>query len=45
MIPATKSWVIEASVSAPYRIIGIDGGMMTASEAEEEVTAAAKVAE
>ena len=26
----------------PYRIMGMDGGMMTASVAEEDVTAAAK---
>ena len=41
MMPATKSCTIEVPESAPYRIIGIEGGMMMASEAEDEVIAAA----
>src|SRR5210317_743719 len=41
MIPATKSWTTELSDMTAYRIMGIDGGMMMAMVAEEEVTAAA----
>ena len=43
MTPAMNSWTIDASASAPYKIIGIEGGMMIASDADEEVTAAANV--
>ena len=41
MIPATKSWTTELSDMTAYRIMGIDGGMMMAMVAEDEVTAAA----
>ena len=39
-MPATKSCTTEVPAITAYRIIGIDGGMMIASEAVEEVTAA-----
>ena len=42
MMPATNSCTTELSDMTPYRIIGIEGGMITARVAEEEVTAAAK---
>ncbi len=38
--PATNSCTTEAPAMTAYRIIGIDGGMMIASEAVDEVTAA-----
>ena len=41
-IPATKSSTTELPDMTPYRIIGIEGGMMTAKVAEDDVTAAAK---
>ena len=44
-MPATKSFNTDTSAIAPYRIIGIDGGIMIASEAEDDVIAAAKVRE
>ena len=39
-MPATNSLTTEESDMAPYRIIGIDGGMMMASDAAEELTEA-----
>ena len=42
MMPATKSWTTELSDMTAYRIMGIDGGMMMAMVAEDDVTAAAK---
>ena len=41
-IPATKSSTTELPDITPYRIMGIDGGMMTAKVADDDVTAAAK---
>ena len=40
-MPATKSCTTELPDITAYRIIGIEGGMMIASEAEDEVIAAA----
>ena len=40
-MPATKSWTTEVSAITAYRIIGIDGGMITASVAADDITAAA----
>src|SRR5918992_509390 len=43
-IPAMNIWTTEVSAMTAYRIIGIEGGMMIASEALEEVTAAVNAA-
>ncbi|MNW17400.1 hypothetical protein D3C71_2165780 [compost metagenome] len=40
-MPATKICTTEASAITAYRIMGIEGGMMMASVAEDDVTAAA----
>ena len=40
--PARKSRAMEAPVTAPKRIIGMDGGMRIAMVADAESTAAAK---
>ncbi len=40
-MPATKILTTEVSAITAYRIIGIDGGMITASVADEDITAAA----
>ena len=40
-IPATNSSITELPDITAYRIIGIDGGMITARVADDEVTAAA----
>ncbi len=40
-MPATKSWTTEVSAITAYRIIGIDGGMITASVAADDIAAAA----
>ena len=40
-MPATKSCTTEVSAITAYRIIGIDGGMITASVAADDMTAAA----
>ena len=39
-MPATNIWTTEVPAMTAYRIIGIDGGMMIASVAVDEVTAA-----
>ena len=44
-MPATNSFTIELPDITPYRIIGIEGGMMMARLAEEDVTAAVKARE
>ena len=40
-MPATNSCTTEVSAITAYRIIGIDGGMITASVAADDITAAA----
>ena len=40
-MPATKICTTEVSAITAYRIIGIDGGMMTASVAADDIIAAA----
>ena len=40
-MPATNSCTTEVSAITAYRIIGIDGGMMTASVVADDITAAA----
>ena len=40
-MPATKSWTTDVSAITAYRIIGIEGGMITASVADDDITAAA----
>ena len=40
-IPATNSSTTDAPDITPYRIMGMDGGMITARVADDEVTAAA----
>ena len=41
MMPATNNCTTEVSAITAYRIIGIEGGMITASVADDEVMAAA----
>jgi len=41
MMPATNSFTADSCAMAAYRIIGIEGGMMIARLAEDDVTAAA----
>ena len=43
-MPATNSCTTDVSAITAYRIIGIDGGMMTASVAADDITAAASAA-
>jgi hypothetical protein len=40
-MPATNNCTTEVSAITAYRIIGIEGGMITASVAAEDITAAA----
>ena len=40
-MPATKMRTTDVSAITAYRIIGIEGGMMTASVADDDITAAA----
>ena len=42
--PATNNCSTLVFADTAYRIIGIDGGMMMASDADDEVTAAEKAA-
>src|SRR3970282_3058882 len=41
-MPATNNCTTEVPAITAYRIIGIEGGMMIAIDADEEVTAAVK---
>ena len=45
IIPATNNCSTDVPADVAYKIIGMDGGIIMAKEADEEVTAAANGAE